>query len=153
MANSARRYLPNSREVAAKVLDGEAILIHLSTGVYYSMDPVASGVWTMIEGGATVDGIVGEVCAACGRPEGEVRPDVEELIGRLEAENLVVAADGPPAGAGSAGSPGSPAGAPAFAGPTNYVKPQLNVYRDMQDLLALDPPMPNIEDLTWDKPK
>jgi len=31
---------PNEEEVASKVMDGEAILINLSNGIYYSMDKV-----------------------------------------------------------------------------------------------------------------
>ena len=36
------RMQPNKEEVAAKVMDGEAILINLSNGIYYSMDKVGA---------------------------------------------------------------------------------------------------------------
>ena len=36
---------PNEEEVAAKVMDGEAILINLSSGIYYSMDKVGGVLW------------------------------------------------------------------------------------------------------------
>ena len=39
----------NATEVAAKVLDGEAILINISNGVYHSMDGVGAFLWELIE--------------------------------------------------------------------------------------------------------
>ena len=33
-----------------------------------------------------------------------------------------------------------------------YDAPMLTTYRDMADLLALDPPMPRLEDIVWDDP-
>jgi hypothetical protein len=133
---------PNSGEVAAKVIDGEAILIHLATGVDYSMDNVASALWGLIEAGASVDQLVGAVGLACQRPDEQVRPDVEHLLEQLLAEKLVLATSAPP-----------PADPPDLPAPLSYVRPQLNIYRDMQDLLALDPPMPNLEDVAWKDPR
>jgi hypothetical protein len=37
MLSLAQHVRPNSEEVAAKVMDGEAILINLSNGIYYRM--------------------------------------------------------------------------------------------------------------------
>ena len=33
-----------------------------------------------------------------------------------------------------------------------YEAPTLNIYRDMGDLLALDPPTPGLQDITWKEP-
>jgi hypothetical protein len=33
-----------------------------------------------------------------------------------------------------------------------YEQPQLNIYRDMGDLLALDPPTPRLEATAWKEP-
>lgn len=50
---------PFSEEVAAaKVIDGDAIRIHLATDVYYSMDKVGALAWEMIAGGYTLEQIV-----------------------------------------------------------------------------------------------
>ena len=40
------RLKPNEEEVAAKVLDGEAILINLSNGAYYSTDKRGAFIWS-----------------------------------------------------------------------------------------------------------
>src|SRR5215470_12714125 len=42
------RFEPLTEEVAAKVIDGEAIIINLATGVYYSMDKAGALIWEMI---------------------------------------------------------------------------------------------------------
>ena len=42
---------PNTAEVAAKDVDGEAVLINLTNGMYYSMDLVGGFVWSLIESG------------------------------------------------------------------------------------------------------
>ena len=49
MIGSNERLVVRRGEVAAKVIDGEAILINLSTGLYYSMGKVGGRVWSLIE--------------------------------------------------------------------------------------------------------
>ena len=34
-----------------------------------------------------------------------------------------------------------------------YESPLLNIYRDMGDLLALDPPMPGLAEMNWKEPE
>jgi len=41
---------------------------------------------------------------------------------------------------------------PAPAGKLPYEPPRLSVYRDMGDLLALDPPAPGLTDIPWKAP-
>ena len=49
MAGDELVLYPNEEEVAVEVLQGEAVLINLRTGHYYSMDKVGADVWQMIE--------------------------------------------------------------------------------------------------------
>jgi len=44
-------YSPNRDDVVAKVLDGEAIMIDLPKGIYYSLDGVGGRVWELLEEG------------------------------------------------------------------------------------------------------
>ena len=135
------RLTPNALEVAAKVMDGEAILINLSNGMYYSMDGVGGVVWSLVEQGRSVGEIVAAVAAHYEVGEGEVRRDVARLAEELLEERLVLLnADAAPAS-----QPGT-----AVAGErAAYAPPVLNACRDMGDLLALDPPMPGLEDIPW----
>lgn len=138
------RLRPNEGEVAAKVFDGEAILINLSTGAYYSMAGVGGLVWELIEQGHGLDEIAAAVTARYEVPTDVVRADVERLAGELVREKLVILAPTAAPGVAVTGAPGGPR--------LPYVAPVLNIYRDMGDLLALDPPMPALDEIPWKEP-
>ena len=129
------RLRPNEEEVAAKVIDGEAILINLSNGMYYSMDEVGGLVWEMIEGEHSLGEIAAGI-ATCYDISSEVaEADVHRLADELVRESLVMVSTA----AAAAGEIRS------FDGQRDlpYETPGLVIYRDLGDLLALDPPMPS----------
>lgn len=139
-----RRFRPNDAEVTAQVLDGEAIIINLSTGVYYSLDKVGGFLWAMIVKGHSSQEIVAAIIARYHASPEQVQTDVEQVVEELIRENLVISID-----------PASPPQAteeelPQQKGP--YESPKLNIYRDMSDLLALDPPMPTLAEIPWKEP-
>jgi hypothetical protein len=140
----SRRLQPRGEEVAAKVIDGEAIIINLANGIYYSMDKVGGLIWDMVQTGHSLEEIIQGVTERYDVAREKVESDVVELVEEMLRENLVaVAEDG---------------GAPAEAGPVPpggklpYEAPKLNIYRDMGDLLALDPPTPGLGDTPWKDP-
>jgi len=49
------RLMPKSDQIAAKVMDGEAVIIDLASGVYYSMDGVGGLIWSLIEATQSMD--------------------------------------------------------------------------------------------------
>lgn len=141
MTNLQRVLRPNSEEVASEVMDGEAVLINLSNGMYYSIDGIGGVIWERIEQGRRLDGVCEEISAHLGIERATVDADVAAFLAQLRAENLVVDTDPSDAGA-------EPDGMPLPEG-LSYAPPTLNVYRDMGDLLALDPPMPGLKDIPW----
>lgn len=142
MVQGSDRFRVHDQEVAAKVIDGEAIIINLTTGVYYSLDPTGSEIWSLLEDRHDLDTVVGFLQARYEVPESTCRGDVEALVSQLLEEKLIVAADG-----------GSPPPAPeGDPGSREYSAPRLDIYRDMGDLLALDPPVPGLEAIPWDDP-
>jgi coenzyme PQQ synthesis protein D (PqqD) len=122
--------------VAAKVLEGEAIIINLATGLYYSLAGVGGEVWTLIEAEQSIAEMGTTLSSRYGVQQSEVVADLERLALQLLEENLVciAAADGRPRTASSLGS--------TEAG--KYEPPKLHAYDDMAELLALDPPMPGL---------
>ena len=134
---------PNEQEVAAKVMDGEAIMINLSNGMYYSMNNVGGLIWEMIEGRHSLEKIVEGVVSRYDGSAEQVRADVERVVAELVQENLVKVSDEdlPPSE--------SPSRDPEQK--VAYESPRLNIYRDMGDLLALDPPMPELAETPWTK--
>ncbi len=132
----------NPTDVSAKVLDGEAVIINLSTGVYFSASGAGAVAWALLQAGHDRAGIAGGVAERFGVPADQVDADLGPFLADLQTHELVVPGrpDGPPAevdleGAGSA-----------------YAAPLLEVYTDMSDLLALDPPMPGLADIPWRDP-
>ena len=131
----------NEAQVAAKVLDGEAIIINLSNGTYYSMDKVGGLIWEMIERRQGLEATVAAITARYEVSPEQAQADVQRLAGELMQENLVFVSDKP-------ASPGERQES-AAGRRLPYESPMLNVYRDMSDLLALDPPMPSLEEIPW----
>lgn len=141
---SKTRLRPNETDVAAKVIDGEAILINLASGNYYSMDEVGAKIWELIETGASVDELVASIVPLYDVAEKEARGDIERLVETLVEEGLV---------AHVAEVSHRPSEQPETAAAQHpYRPPELNIYRDMAALLALDPPLPGLEITPWDAP-
>ena len=138
------RLQPRDQEVAAKVIEGEAILINLANGVYYSMDKVGGLIWEMIEGRHTLGEMVEAVTGRYQVNRDQAEADVQRLAEELLQENLVAICED-----GSLSHVNFDA-APQERSP--YDAPNLNIYRDMGDLLALDPPTPGLGDTPWKDP-
>jgi len=142
MLSLQARFRPNEKEVAAKVLDGEAIIINLSNGIYYSMDKVGGVLWAMLTEGHSLEEILAAIVARYDVSPEQARADIERLAAELLQENVVLTSDHAP----------PPREHPEPRQKLAYESPHLNIYRDMGDLLALDPPMPGLEEIPWKEP-
>jgi hypothetical protein len=125
----------NEQQVAAKVMDGEAIVINLSTGIYYSLGTTGGFIWSLIEKRPCIQDIVRCVTEHYEVGEIEAERDVLRLSTELCSEGLAVASVVGPAGA-------------ALAGPAGqrlpYETPAIEKYTDMAEMFALDPPLPGL---------
>jgi Coenzyme PQQ synthesis protein D (PqqD) len=133
------RYKPNDAEVASKVMDGEAILINLSNGTYYSMDKTASVIWSMISLGYDFDEIMNKISEIYNVQSKDIKNDLNALFENLINEKIIVPSNDAERTGDFDETPEN----------RNYEKPKLHIYNDMKDLLALDPPMPRLEDVPW----
>ncbi len=112
-------YEPDAPDVIDEEFEGEAVLVQLGTGCYYSLNPTASAIWQAFKAGRSSS----EVSAGLGRDLDEVL----EFVNQLVAEKLLRATDSS-VGAVETEADGVPTGAPV-----------LQRFTDMQDLLMLDP--------------
>lgn len=142
MITPQNRLRPNGAEVAAKVLDGEAIMINLSNGMYYSMDKAGGLIWEMIAEGHTLAEVTQAIASHYEVSPEQASADVQRIARELIQENLVIVSDASP-------SPGERQERVVGQQRLPYEPPKLNIYRDMGDLLALDPPMPSLEEIPW----
>ena len=144
MLDAHTRLCPNVEEVAAKIMDGEAVLINLSDGMYYSMDLAGGLAWELIERHASIADIADALSARFAVERQQAEADIRHLAGELLAARLVQTT------CGEASATLSP-----LPDPPNeravYQTPCLNAYHDMAELLALDPPHPGLSD-TLSKP-
>jgi len=133
--------VPNKSEITSKVMDGEAIIINLATGIYYSMDKVGGTIWEGVEREQRLDQILQAVVTAYEVSEEQATQDLESLVSQLLEENLIVLQEN--------GEFLPSNGEEQASTPVPYESPSLNIYRDMGDLLALDPPMPGMAATPW----
>lgn len=140
MKQQAECVQPNRPEVIARVVDGEAILIRLSNGAYYSLQEVGGLIWSLIEEETPLAAIARAVVDRYDVDEPRALADVRRIAEELANEQLVVPVDTP-----------SPVAEPGIAAMERlpYREPVLEVYADMGDLLALDPPIPGMEEIPW----
>jgi len=132
--DSSSCYRPCGENLASTIIDGDAVLVNLATGVYYSLDGAAGAAWEMIEKGRSVAAIAQLLSARYETTAEQALADVGNLVLRLLDENLIAQVETQP-----------PAGAePVVEQRLPYRTPELAMYTDMADLLALDPPMPGL---------
>jgi hypothetical protein len=143
MLSSDTRLHTNDAEVTATVIDGEAIMINLSSGVYYSTDGVGARIWQLVAGGATLPEVSGIIATEYEIPQAQASEESLRLVNQFVEEKLLLPYT-------YATVPESPVAEPVQ---TPFITPQLEIYREMGHLLALDPPMPGLENITWDEPR
>jgi hypothetical protein len=125
------RYSVNTGQVISEIIDGEAVMINLTTGNYYSLNEVGAAVWEAVAAGASAAEAAERMSSRYdGSPE-EIAGAVESLIEQLKGEELIVPVDGD----GPAAEP--PAEPAATRRP--FEPPRLEKHTDMQDLILLDP--------------
>ncbi len=138
MSDTDTHLAPNVAEVAAKVMDGEAILINLANGMYYSMDGAGGFLWTLIERRLGIAAIADALHARYDVARHVAEADASAVVSQLVDAGLVLRETG----RGAATGPVEPPAATRLP----YTPPRLLAYDDMADLLALDPPHPSLTD-------
>lgn len=138
--NLSSAYAPR-QEVASELIDGEAIIIDLSTGMYFSLDRVGGRIWDLLASQVSLAGILERLLDEYEVDAEVAREDLENLATQLLAENLIVPAGEPP--------PADRVAPKTVAARVPYQPVRLVAYRDMGDLLALDPPAPGLSQIVW----
>lgn len=140
MVEADQRFRPNTPDVAAKVIDGEAILINLGSGLYYTLDQVGGTVWSEIEKGRSAFEIASTLTAHYEVPLKQALTDSERIIGELVTEQLVVEALAEQVDSDGASMTDTGEKQP-------YVAPRLTRFDDMAEVFALDPPLPKLPEV------
>ena len=76
-------------QVHSTVLDGESVLLNLSSGRYYTLNVVGSFVWDLCKGEHSLEEILSIACDRFDVAAQQAQDDIWELIMQLEQEELL----------------------------------------------------------------
>jgi hypothetical protein len=144
-----QRFRVNTPTVTHETIDGEAVIINLDSGNYYSLVEVGSFVWSLLEKGASANEVQKLVLQTYEGNAADVDRGVQELLVQLEQENLIVPIN--ETGALDLTQINQvPPGNNGHEKPS-FNPPLLHKYSDMQELLLLDP-IHDVDEAGWPKP-
>lgn len=82
--------LSRSPKATYEVVAGEAILIHLDTGAYFSLNAIGTEFWQMLDGQQTIHDHATTLATQYGVDVPMVVADLLELANKMVPEDLVV---------------------------------------------------------------
>src|SRR5919112_5164644 len=83
------RFRVNNPNVISETIQGETIIIHLTTGTYYSLQGSGAEVWESIAGAASATEIAEDLAARYSISAAEAEAGVVALLDELKREDLV----------------------------------------------------------------
>jgi hypothetical protein len=140
-----RAYRIEAASVVSDVIDGEAVMLHRTSGDYFSTDEVGCLIWQWIGEGRSRERMLGDLEARFAADPAEMTTALDSFIADLVSHQLVREVAG-------VDPVDSPAG--AWSGDrVAFSLPVLNVYSDIRNLLLLDPIHDVAEESGWPVPK
>jgi hypothetical protein len=145
---TAGRFAIDAETIVSEIIDGEAIVIHLETGCYYSLDRVGAEIWSLLQRQLALPAIVAAVRQRYDCTGIDPEPAVRALVDRLREERLIAVAELPGDPGVAEGDPPRPPGEPREP----FRAPAMQKYVDMQDFLLVDP-IHEVDDAGWPHPR
>jgi hypothetical protein len=122
--------ITNISQISAETFDSEIVVIHFLQGTYFSVRGAGMALWNWLEQGAD-EATLGELLTErYGLGPDQSRTEVERFLARLKQHDLIVE------------SPSSPAARGRYrmdVGPAGYEESVVEVFDDLQELIAIDP--------------
>jgi hypothetical protein len=89
-----RRVFAHRGEFALRQVGGESILVPIRNHVgdldsVFVFTDVAARIWTLLDGNRDIDSVVDLICDEYDVDSGVVRADLDELLGSMEAADLI----------------------------------------------------------------
>jgi hypothetical protein len=76
-------------EVMSTEVEGEAVLLNLEIGQYYSLDEVGTRMWALLAQHGQIEPVVQAMLDEYDAGEGELRQDLVDLVEELAAHGLL----------------------------------------------------------------
>lgn len=142
--SSFKRFKVKKPDVIHEIIDGEAVIVNMTNGKYYSTDKSGAFIWSLIDKGLPVNQMIHTVANQYHTGNVElIEKGVEQIIEQLLKENLIIPAlsenASPPANLNLEVHPREK---------LPFEEPVLHHYTDMEDLLLLDP-IHEVDDQGW----
>lgn len=123
-------YRRNGPRFVDESVDGEALIMDMVTGTYYTCLGPSTVAWDALKQGVEPEAVAASIASLYKAGAADVERDLADFIAELVREEMLVVDDGPPA---------SPAPAGAGPAPGPYEALHLDRYTDLADLILLDP--------------
>ena len=78
-----------SSDAASAVVDDGAVILHMRTKRYYSLNETGVAIWSMLEGGRSIDDIVASLVATYEIDREPAAAAVAEMLSELASVELV----------------------------------------------------------------
>jgi hypothetical protein len=140
--SDSERYTIDESRIVSETVDGEAILVNLTNGYYYSLDTPAAEIWAWLQSGRSIAEIVSAIRGRYDCSASDPEPAVRALIDSFVADELVA-----PFQAGT--GPGEVEPPRETSAPRSpFRAPSMQRFSDMQGLLLVDP-IHEVDDTGW----
>lgn len=77
-------------------IEGEAVLLHLESETYFSLDEIGTRIWQLLERHGDVERIAAEMLNEYDVEESQLREDIERMVRDLTEAGLVTVESGEP---------------------------------------------------------
>ena len=124
------RFQMNAPDVINETIDGETVILHLGSGMYYSVGGSGALAWAQLAGSASIDDVATALVSVYDTDEMAAGAALVDFVQYLRDEDLLVPCD-------ATSSAATPVTADGSRQP--FEKPFIQKFTDMEDLLRLDP--------------
>jgi hypothetical protein len=138
-------------QVVSEIIDGEAVVINLDKGIYYSMIGSGAVIWNYFETGATIQQIVAALCSQYTGESSHITKIVLDFAEQLFREELVISGVAGPVPAQNTTIDTINTSDSSALTKRDFVPPVLEKFTDMEALLLLDP-IHEVSEQGWPSP-
>ena len=84
-----QRYIIDKDKASYRIIDGEAVILNLDNGYYYSLNEAGTRIWESINNQKSLSEILNFLKEEYRLPEKQLKVDLIELVKELEKEELI----------------------------------------------------------------
>ena len=90
MTDILQRRLTPSPDAATSAVGDETVILHLTKGTYFGLDPVGTRIWAMLKEGVATPDICRRLADEYSVELSTIESDARKFLGDLEAQGILV---------------------------------------------------------------